>query len=211
MPVPLVPIICVRVVEFKSNSLLINHAIKKIEKKKSLCALIAEPIVGCAGQVFLPKNYIKKIYSSIKKLGGLYISDETQTGFGRLGKYFWGYEMHEIIPDIIILGKPIGNGHPMAAVITTEKINKSFENGMEFFSSFGGNPVSCEIGKSVLKIIEEETLQKNALTVGNYLMEKLTILKNKYNIINEVRGMGLFIGIEFKNIDETPGTKKALF
>ena len=119
--------------------------------------------------------------------------------------------MHNTIPDIIILGKPIGNGHPMAAVITTEKINKSFENGMEFFSSFGGNPVSCEIGKSVLKIIEEENLQKNALTVGNYLMEKLTILKNKYNIINEVRGMGLFIGIEFKNIDETPATKKALF
>ena len=196
---------------FKYNSKLIKYAKGKIKEKKSLCAFIAEPIVGCAGQVILPKNYIKKLYPIIKKLGGLYISDETQTGFGRLGKYFWGYEMHNTIPDIIILGKPIGNGHPMAAVITTEKINKSFENGMEFFSSFGGNPVSCEIGKSVLKIIEEENLQKNALTVGNYLMEKLTILKNKYNIINEVRGMGLFIGIEFKNIDETPATKKALF
>ena len=196
---------------FKSKSLLINHAIKKIEKKKSLCALIAEPIVGCAGQVFLPKNYIKKLYTSIKKLGGLYISDETQTGFGRLGKYFWGYEMHEIIPDIIILGKPIGNGHPMAAVITTEKINKSFENGMEFFSSFGGNPVSCEIGKSVLKIIEEEKLQKNALIVGNYLINKLNTLKNKFKLIHEVRGLGLFIGIEFKNMNGKPATKETKY
>ena len=151
------------------------------------------------------------MYPIIKKLGGLYISDETQTGFGRLGKYFWGFEMYDTTPDIIILGKPIGNGHPMAAVVTTDKINNSFENGMEFFSSFGGNPVSCEIGKTVLKIIEKENLQKNALTVGNYLMENLTILKNKYNIIHEVRGMRLFIGIEFKNIDETPATQEALF
>ena len=126
--------------------------------------------------MILPKNYIKKLYPIIKKLGGLYISDETQTGFGRLGKYFWGYEMHNTIPDIIILGKPIGNGHPMAAVITTEKINKSFENGMEFFSSFGGNPVSCEIGKSVLKIIQEENLQNNALNVGNLLIDKFNEL-----------------------------------
>ena len=196
---------------FKSNSLLINYAKTKIEEKKSLCALIAEPIIGCAGQVILPKNYIKKLYPSIKKLGGLYISDETQTGFGRLGKYFWGYEMHDIEPDIIILGKPIGNGHPMAAVITTKKINKSFENGLEFFSSFGGNPVSCEIGKSVLKIIEEEKLQKNALNVGNYLIKKLNVLKNKFKLIYEVRGVGLFIGIEFKYVNGKPATKETIY
>ena len=196
---------------FKSNSELFKNAKRKIEEKKSLCAFIAEPIVGCAGQVVLPKNYIKELHPTIKKLGGLYISDETQTGFGRLGKYFWGYEMLDKVPDIIILGKPIGNGHPMAAVITTKKINKSFENGMEFFSSFGGNPVSCEIGKSVLKIIEEEKLQKNALTVGNYLTTKLNQLKNKYKIIHDIRGMGLFIGIEFKKINGIPATKETIY
>ena len=119
--------------------------------------------------------------------------------------------MHEKIPDIIILGKPIGNGHPMAAVITTDSINQSFENGMEFFSSFGGNPVSCEIGKTVLNIIEDENLQQNALKVGDYLYKKLTELKNVYQIIYDVRGLGLFIGIEFVSNNKQPGTKEASY
>ena len=195
----------------KSVNQYAKEAIQKLKKQKTLCAFIAEPIIGCAGQVIVPKNYIKNIHPTIKQLGGLYISDETQTGFGRLGKYFWGYEMHEKIPDIIILGKPIGNGHPMAAVITTDSINQSFENGMEFFSSFGGNPVSCEIGKTVLNIIEEENLQQNALKVGDYLYKKLTELKKVYQIICDVRGIGLFIGVEFVSNNKKPGTKEASY
>jgi len=198
-------------VKSKSGYQYAKEAIQKLKKEKKLCAFIAEPIIGCAGQVIIAKNYIKKMHPTIKKLGGLYISDETQTGFGRLGKYFWGYEMHKTVPDIVILGKPIGNGHPMAAVVTTDTINQSFENGMEFFSSFGGNPVSCEIGKEVLKIIERENLQKNALIVGKYLYKKLIELKNNYKTIDDVRGCGLFIGIECVNHKGEPGKKEAKY
>ena len=195
----------------KSGHQYAIEAIQKLKKNKKLCAFIAEPIVGCAGQVIIAKNYIKKIHPTIKKLGGVYIADETQTGFGRLGKYFWGYEMHKIVPDIVILGKHIGNGHPMAAVVTTDALNQSFENGMEFFSSFGGNPVSCEIGKEVLNIIEEENLQQNALKVGEYLQKNLIKLKNSYKVIDDVRGCGLFIGIECINDKGEPGKKEAKY
>ena len=121
----------------------------------AVAALIAEPVVGCGGQVPLATGYLKNLCPVIRQQGGVFISDEVQTGFGRMGTSFWGFELHDVVPDIVILGKPIGNGHPMAAVITTEEITQSFETGMEFFSSFGGNPVSCRIGESVLDVIEE--------------------------------------------------------
>ena len=97
-------------------------------------------------------DYLKIMYNNIRINGGVCISDEVQTGFGRLGKYFWGFEMHKVIPDIVILGKPMGNGHPIGAVITTDDIAKSFGKGVEFFSSFGGNPVSCSAGLAVLDL-----------------------------------------------------------
>ena len=143
-----------------------------------------------------PKNYLKILYKKVRENKGVCISDEVQTGFGRLGKYFWGFEMHDVIPDIIILGKPMGNGHPIGAVVTTAKIANSFEKGVEFFSSFGGNPVSCAVGLSVLNIIEEDGLQDNAKIVGNYYKNKLNSLKDKYKVIGDVRGQGLFLGIE---------------
>ncbi|OEK01654.1 aminotransferase class III [Roseivirga sp. 4D4] len=176
------------------------YAKEFIEKLKSangdVAAFISEPIVGCGGQVPLAPDYLKEIYPYIRSQGGVCISDEVQTGFGRLGDYFWGYDMQEVIPDIVVLGKPIANGHPMGAVVTTNAIADAFDNGMEFFSSFGGNPVSCEIAKAVLDVIEEEGLQENARMVGNYQMECLRQLQKEFPIIGDVRGSGLFTGIE---------------
>jgi len=185
------------------------HQIK--ESESPIAAFISEPVVGCGGQVPLAKGYLKEVYPAIRKQGGVCISDEVQTGFGRLGDYFWGYEMHEVIPDIVIVGKPMGNGHPIGAVITTTKIAGSFEKGVEFFSSFGGNPVSCAVGLSVLNVIEEEELQKNAKEVGDYYHSLLRELQNEHECIGDVRGSGLFIGVEIVKNRETkePDTKLA--
>lgn len=174
-----------------------NEAILQLNTSdEPIAAFIAEPIVGCGGQVPLAKGYLAPLYQAIRSQGGVCISDEVQTGFGRLGDFFWGFEAQKIIPDIVIIGKPMGNGHPMGAVITTAEIAASFETGVEFFSSFGGNPVSCEIGAAVLDIIEEENLQANAKAVGDYYKALFIDLKNKFDCIGDVRGSGLFLGVE---------------
>lgn len=189
-----------------------KQAIQQIQNEREKpAAFIAEPIVGCGGQVPLAKGYLKEIYAEIRKLGGVCISDEVQTGFGQLGHFFWGFEMHEVIPDIVILGKPMGNGHPMGAVVCTDEIAEAFNNGMEFFSSFGGNPVSCAIGDAVLNVLEEEKLQQNAKTVGDYYLQELARLQQKFECVGDVRGSGLFIGFEFVKNRTTlePGTELA--
>jgi len=132
----------------------------------------------------------------VRNSGGVCIADEVQVGFGRVGTHFWGFETQGVVPDIVTMGKPIGNGHPLAAVVTTPEIAASFNNGMEYFNTFGGNPVSCAIGLAVLDVIEEERLQENALQVGRYLMNRLRVLMEKHALIGDVRGLGLFIGIE---------------
>jgi 4-aminobutyrate aminotransferase-like enzyme len=164
--------------------------------KNPIAAFICEPIVGCGGQVMLSEAYLKTIYKKIRDNNGVCIADEVQTGFGRVGSKFWAYELYNVVPDIVVLGKPMGNGHPIGAVVTTNDIAEAFENGMEFFSSFGGNPVSCEIGKAVLKVIEEESLQGNALEVGHQLMEGFKSIQGEHEMIHDVRGAGLFLGIE---------------
>ncbi len=189
--------------EFKINdgNAGISFAHKAIQQMikptGEIAAFIAEPIVGCGGQVPMAKGYLKEIYTGIRNQGGVCISDEVQTGFGRLGDFFWGFEAQQVIPDIVILGKPMGNGHPMGAVVCTDEIAEAFNNGMEFFSSFGGNPVSCAIGKAVLEVLEEEKLQQNAKSVGDYYLHELTKLQQKHECIGDVRGSGLFIGFEF--------------
>lgn len=201
--------------EFKFENAGISYAQNAIHQMRSfegeIAAFIAEPIVGCGGQVPLAKGYLKEIYAEIRTQCGVCISDEVQTGFGRLGDYFWGYEAQEVVPDIVILGKPMGNGHPMGAVVCTDEIAEAFNNGMEFFSSFGGNPVSCAIGQAVLEVIEEEKLQQNAKTVGDYYLQELRKLQQKYEYIGDVRGSGLFIGFEFvKNrLTQEPDTELA--
>ena len=177
-----------------------------------ISAFISEPIVGCAGQVPLPKDYLKEVYPAIRAQGGICISDEVQTGFGRLGHHFWGFEASDVIPDMVILGKPIANGHPMGAVICTDEIAASFERGVEFFSSFGGNPVSCAIATAVLDVIEEEGLQENAKVVGKYYISRLKELMHKFPCIGDVRGSGLFIGCELVNDNsKDPNTKLASY
>ena len=174
-----------------------QEAITLIENSDlAIAAFISEPIVGCAGQVPLADGYLKDVYPAIRKQGGVCISDEVQTGFGRLGDYFWGFEAHNVVPDMVIIGKPMANGHPMGAVICTDEIAESFSKGVEFFSSFGGNPVSCAVAKSVLEVIEDEKLQENAKTVGDFYKSLFFELQKKYNCIGDIRGGGLFLGME---------------
>jgi ethanolamine-phosphate phospho-lyase len=163
---------------------------------EQLAGFIAEPISGCGGQVPLIDGYLALLVPYLKQKGILVIMDEVQTGFGRLGQWFWGFEMHRILPDMVVLGKPIANGHPMGAVVTSSAITDAFNNGMEFFSSFGGNPVSCAIGNAVIKTIQQEGLQQNAFDVGRYWLQQLNSLKTQFPLLGDVRGAGLFIGVE---------------
>ncbi len=181
----------------ESVELYVRDAVSKLEEYQgNIAAFIAEPIMGCGGQIPLPEGYLKAIFDHVKAQGGWCIVDEVQIGFGRVGTHFWGFEQHQVEPDMVILGKPMGNGHPIGAVVCTEAVAESFENGMEFFSSFGGNPVSCSIGLSVLDVIEDEQLQKNSLEIGNYIMTTLKEFQNRYDLIADVRGSGLFWGME---------------
>jgi len=170
---------------------------------KSISAFIVESIMGCGGQLIPPAGFLSESFGMVRESGGLCITDEVQIGFGRMGECFWGFETQDITPDIVTLGKSIGNGHPLSVVVTTKELSDEFNNGMEYFNSFGGNPVSCAIGHAVLNIIEEEDLQKNAFEVGKELLTLLNQLKSKHDIIGDVRGKGLFLGIEIINESET--------
>jgi len=175
----------------------VQKSVKQIQQgSKGLSAFFFESLLGCGGQIVLPDGYLKESFRYVRDAGGLCIADEVQIGFGRVGTHFWGFETQEVIPDIVTLGKPIGNGHPLAAVVTTKEIADFFDNGMEYFSTFGGNPVSSAVGLAVLDVIKDENLQENALKVGKHLKVGLDDLKTKHDLIGDVRGMGLFIGIE---------------
>jgi len=190
----------------------VDSIIDNLKKNgKSIAAYISESIMGVAGQIVLPEGYLEKVYTRVRDAGGICIADEVQVGFGRIGSHFWSFETQNVIPDIITIGKPIGNGHPLAAVITTHEIADYFNNGMEYFNTFGGNPVSCAVGLEVLQIIADEDLQQNAFEVGQYLKSGLDNLKEKHSFIGDVRGMGLFLGIELVTDIEnlTPAAKEA--
>ncbi len=159
-------------------------------------AFLAESWPSVAGQMSLPAEYVRRVYEIVRADKGLCIADEVQTAYGRLGDHFWGFEYYGVVPDIVVLGKPIGNGHPVAAVVTTPDIAASFDNGMEFFSTFGGNTVSCAIGLSVLEVVADENLQAHAARVGKHLLRALQELKNRHPLIGDVRGAGLFLGVE---------------
>jgi 4-aminobutyrate aminotransferase-like enzyme/Ser/Thr protein kinase RdoA (MazF antagonist) len=194
-------------------ALYIKNIIDDLKSKgKGIAAFICESLPSCAGQIIFPPNYLKNAFKYVREFGGVCIIDEVQVGFGRVGSAYWGFELQDVVPDIITLGKPIGNGHPLGAVITTSNIAEAFNNGMEYFNTFGGNPVSCAIGREVLKVIEEEKLQENAYEVGKYLLRQLAELQKIHpDVIGDVRGIGLFIGIELVNdpILKTPDAKKA--
>jgi 4-aminobutyrate aminotransferase-like enzyme len=143
-----------------------------------------------------PKGYLNTLFAKTQDAGGLCVADEVQGGFGRLGHHFWGFQFDDEIPDIVTLGKPMGNGHPLAAVVTRPEIAEILYNEFSYFSTFGGNPVSCAAGLAVLEVIEKEALQQNALEVGQYLRERLAVLQRDYPVIGELHGSGLLLGVD---------------
>jgi len=182
----------------------VRDALEQIEPSgKRLSAFICESALGCGGQIILPDGYLPEAYRHAREAGGVCIADEVQTGLGRVGSHFWAFETQGVVPDIVTIGKPIGNGHPLAAVVTTPEIAASFDNGMEYFNTFGGNPVACAVGLAVLDVIKDEKLQENALMVGAHLKAGIERLKNKHSLIGDVRGLGLFIGVELVLDPET--------
>lgn len=158
---------------------------------------IAESLLGSCGQFVLPAGFLEDAYRQVRAANGVCIADEVQVGFGRVGTHFWGFQTQDVVPDIVVMGKPMGNGHPIGAVVTTPEIAASFHNGMEYFSTFGGNPVSCAIGLAVLDVIRDEALQDQALRVGEHLRQGFRELAPRHAIIGDVRGLGLFVGVEF--------------
>src|SRR6478736_1283370 len=160
-----------------------------------IAGFIAESIQGVGGCVVFPDNYLKHVYEHVRAAGGLCIADEVQTGFGRTGTHYWGFETQNVVPDIVTMAKGIGNGAPLAAVVTTSKIAATLAQRTHF-NTFGGNPVVCAQGMAVLDVIDREKLQANALTVGNYIFAGLERVKAKHDLIGDVRGKGLLLGIE---------------
>ncbi|KAK4396052.1 Alanine--glyoxylate aminotransferase 23, mitochondrial [Sesamum angolense] len=160
-----------------------------------VAAFISEAIQGVGGIVELASGYLPAVYNSIRKAGGLCIADEVQSGFARTGRHFWGFETQGVVPDIVTMAKGIGNGIPLGAVVTTPKIAEVLTQ-RSYFNTFGGNPVCTAAGLAVLRVIERENLQENAHVVGSYLKERLNDLKEKHEIIGDIRGRGLMLGVE---------------
>ncbi len=172
-------------------------------KGRGVAAFIAETLPSVAGQIVFPPNYLSEVYRLVRAAGAVCIADEVQVGFGRLGTHFWGFETQGVVPDIVVFGKPIGNAFPLAAVVTTKEIAASFANGMEFFTTFGGNPVACAAGLAVLDVVRDEGLQDRALRVGKYWIAELQKLQECHRLIGDVRGSGLFLGIDLVRDRET--------
>jgi alanine-glyoxylate transaminase / (R)-3-amino-2-methylpropionate-pyruvate transaminase len=160
-----------------------------------IAAFIAESIQGVGGCIVFPDGYLKQVYEYVRGAGGLCIADEVQSGFGRTGTHYWGFETQDVIPDIVTMAKGIGNGCPLGAVVTTPKIAAALAQRIHF-NTFGGNPVVCAQGAAVLEVIDREKLQANSLKIGGRISEGLLLLKEKHNIIGDVRGKGLMLGIE---------------
>src|SRR5262249_203205 len=177
-----------------------GHVIEILEnlqrQGRGAAAFIAETLPSVGGQIVFPPGYLAEVYAACRTSRVVCIADEVQVGFGRLGKHFWGFGSQAVVPDIVVLGKPIGNGFPLAAVITTPEIAQSFANGMEFFSTFGGNPVACAAGLAVLDVLRDQDLQQNALTAGKELITALRDLQTCHALMGDVRGSGLFLGLD---------------
>jgi 4-aminobutyrate aminotransferase-like enzyme/Ser/Thr protein kinase RdoA (MazF antagonist) len=161
-----------------------------------LAGFICETFPSVGGQIIPPQRYLAGVYARIRAAGGVCIADEVQTGLGRLGVHYFAFEQQGVTPDIVVLGKPIGNGHPIAAVVTTAEIARRFAQGPEFFSTFGGSTLSCRIGREVLDIVDDEGLQDNAARMGRRLLEGLRALQARHDCVGQVRGLGLFTGVD---------------
>jgi len=183
---------------------------------RGACAFIAESMQSCGGQIIYPPGYLRQVYKHVRDAGGVCIADEVQVGFGRAGTHMWTFQTQgeDIIPDIVTLGKPMGNGHPISCVVTTRELAESFgATGMEYFNTFGGNPVSCAIANAVLNVIESEKLLDNAKKVGSYILGEFARLKENHQLIGDIRGQGMFLGLDLVKNRETrePATAEAAY
>jgi 4-aminobutyrate aminotransferase-like enzyme/Ser/Thr protein kinase RdoA (MazF antagonist) len=187
----------------------IVHALQRAGTRPA--AFIAETCPSVGGQIVIPGGYFAGAYAAVREAGGVCIADEVQTAYGRMGDSFYAFEAHHVVPDIVVLGKPIGNGHPLGAVVTTAEIAKSFDNGMEFFSTFGGNTVSCAAGLAVLDVVRRESLQEHAQRVGQHLQALLRSVAERHAVAADVRGSGLFLGVELVSdpVSLTPARAEA--
>ena len=172
-------------------------------------AFVIDTIISSSGVVAPPPGYLGAVAKIVSDAGALFVADEVQPGFGRTGKHFWGFEADGLVPDIVTLGKPMGNGHPIAGVVTRRDLVEDFSSNGRYFNTFGGNPVSCAAALAVLDVIENEDLQQNALDVGNHIIDGLRHLADTHNAIGDVRGSGLFLALELvtDRADRTPATK----
>ncbi len=175
----------------------VQHAVDELKQRGiKPAAFVIDTIISSGGVVQPPRGYLNKSAEIIRRAGGLFIADEVQAGFGRTGKHFWGYEADGLVPDIVTMGKPMGNGHPLSAIVSRRDIIDEFSSTGSYFNTFGGNPVSCAAGLAVLDVIEQEGLQENARIVGEYLTTGLRALAEKHTAIGDIRGTGLFIAVE---------------
>lgn len=195
-------------------ALYVQRAIESLRARgRGLAGYIAESLPSVGGQIVFPAGYLADVYRYVRAAGGVCIADEVQTGLGRVGSHMWGFEMQNVTPDIVVIGKPVGNGHPLAAVIARRDIAAAFDNGMEYFNTFGGNPVSCAVGLAVLDVLRDERLQQNAFRVGGRLLEGLKSFVGKYDMVADARGAGLFLGLELVSDRSvlTPAASEAAF
>lgn len=206
----------------RAAAALTADAVRRVEEAGP-ATLIAESILSCGGQIVPPPGYLPSLYAAVRRAGGAVIADEVQTGFGRVGPSFWAFsEMgnegngsgdsgRPVVPDLMTFGKPAGNGHPLGGVVASPEMARSFETGMEYFNTFGGNPVSCAAGLAVLSVLREEGLPEHAAEVGSRLLSGLSELAGEYPMLGQVRGRGLFLGVELVRDPETraPATAEA--
>jgi 4-aminobutyrate aminotransferase-like enzyme len=181
-----------------------------IQKGQQPAAIMIDSIFDCPGTIEAPAGYFKQVYETVREAGGLVIADEVQSGYCRTGKW-WGFAHDEVVPDIVTLGKPMGAGHPLAAVVTTPEIAEKFAARSGYFNTFGGNPVSAAVGKAVIDIIDKENILENVVRIGAFTRTGLEMLQEKYEVIGDVRGRGLFLGLDLvkDRILKTPDPEAA--
>jgi 4-aminobutyrate aminotransferase-like enzyme/Ser/Thr protein kinase RdoA (MazF antagonist) len=192
----------------------VGEAIGRVRAQdRGVAAFIAETCPSVGGQIILPPGYLAAVYAHVRRAGGICIADEVQTGLGRMGTHFWAFEAQQVVPDIVVMGKPLGNGHPIGAVVCRRDIAAAFDNGMEYFSTFGGNQVSCAIGLAVLEVLRDEALQEHARVVGERMLAGLRPFIDRHLLVGDVRGSGLFLGVELVRNRDTlePGTAEASY
>jgi 4-aminobutyrate aminotransferase-like enzyme len=190
-----------------------DQAIEKLaERGKRPAMFMCDNIFSSNGILTPPPAYLQGVYRKVRAAGGLIVADEVQSGLCRLGDHMWGFEDSEVIPDIVTMGKPIGDGHPLAAVVTTPEIAEEFARKFHYFNTFGGNPVSAAVGLAVLDVIEDENILQNVNCVGEYLGESLRALARQHDLIGDIRGKGLFYGLELvrDRVSRKPATEEAL-